>query len=502
MRQYNLVKYRRILNTSVISLVFILASCSSFLEENPKDRFVVDNFYQSEADVEAAVNAIYEQLYDIYKRNMYLLCDLPTDDHKNGQGMPNAFLLNLEYLRLTAGNSFVQDMWKDNYSGIMRANTTIENTPRAQMDESLRAQYFAEARFLRALFYFNLVRFFGDVPLMTESDLDDVFHAKRDSKESIYAQIVTDLKYAEEYLPISRTGSNGRASQGAAKILLAKVYLTNSEFLKAKEMLDEVILNENVYNYGLHNNYKDNWIAETEFGVEMVFSIDFMDSPATPNNEMALCGPKYSIRDGAGVPGLKGGKEADIPTVELYSLFNDEDERKAVTFKLDYISPKNNNTYTSSIPLFGKYWEEGEVLLNQSDANMHILRYADALLMYAEALNETGKTTEALNYLNRVRERAFHNSNFNYEALNQEQFRLAVWKERRLEFALEGHRWFDLVRTKRYVDRMKKHGTAEAELAENNKTEITQNVKDYMVLMPIPQYEIDLNPNLYQNEGY
>jgi len=234
----------------------------------------------------------------------------------------------------------------------------------------------------------------------------------------------------------------------------------------------------------------------------MVFSIEYLETGAQTNNQMALCGPKHSIHNGAGVPGLKGAKEADIPTVELYNLYLENDERKNVTFKLDYQSPTDGEIYTASIPLFGKYWEEGQVTLYRSQVNMHILRYADALLMYAEALNEEGKTEMAIEYLNMVRKRAFQTDTEIYQVMSQDEFRQAVWKERRLEFALEGHRWFDLVRTGRLVHRMREHGQNEASLAEDDKTEISNNIKEHMVLMPIPQYEINLNPKLIQNPGY
>ena len=122
--------------------------------------------------------------------------------------------------------------------------------------------------------------------------------------------------------------------------------------------------------------------------------------------------------------------------------------------------------------------------------------------MYAEALNEIGQTTSALLYLNRIRERAFNSTDHNYSGLSQEGFRIAVWQERRLELAMEGHRWFDLVRTERLIQRMKDHAAYEASVAEKNKTEIATNIKDYMVLYPIPQRERDINKDLTQNPGY
>jgi len=216
---------------------------------------------------------------------------------------------------------------------------------------------------------------------------------------------------------------------------------------------------------------------------------------------MQLQGPKYSVEGGAGI-GTPGGYEADIPTEELYNLYSDDDERKAVTFQTVFQNVVTGEIFHSTIPIFTKYFEEGETNANNSDCDFFILRYADALLMNAEALNEIGNTSQALTYLNRVIERAFNSTDHNYSGLSQQEFRVAVWKERHLEFAQEGHRYFDLVRTDRFFERMVEHSQVEAGLAESNKTEIANNIKDYMNLMPIPQHEIDLNPNLEQNPGW
>jgi tetratricopeptide (TPR) repeat protein len=493
----------------IITLIFLMTlngifySCTSFLEENPVDRFVVGNFYSSQSDAEAAVNAVYQQLISIYERHMFLLNELPADDEKNGLGMPNQYLQNLEYLRHTSENQFVREMWQRNYSGISRANTAIQNIPNINMDETVKNRLLGEARFLRALFYFNLVRFYGDVPLITVLESVEDALIPRTPKEQVYQQIIDDLTFAENNLPVSYPASDiGRATKGAAKILLGKVYLTTHDFQSSVSKLGDVVENEPSYGYGLHENYGDNWEKETENGKEMVFSIEFMDPPGDGNSAMTLQGPKYSLPNGFAPLGLSDSNEADIPTMDLYSQFLDEDERKAETFRTEFISLIDGSVHVSSIPIFVKYWEEEETITGNSDCNMHIIRYADALLMYAEALNEVGETTKAHDYLNRVRERAFNSTEYSYTGLSQEDFRTAVWQERRLELAMEGHRWFDLVRTDRFVQRMKDHAAYEASVAESNKVEITQNIGDHMVLMPIPQREIDLNPALVQNPGY
>lgn len=478
-------------------------SCTSFLEEHPEDRYVVNNFYSGQTDADAAVAAVYEQLYSIYNRHMFILNALPADDEKNGLGMPNQYLQNLEYLRHTAENQFVREMWQRLYSGIARANTAIENIPGITMDEALKNRLIGEAKFLRALYYFNLVRFFGDVPLVLKLEsVADAMIGRTPSNE-VYQQIIQDLKDAESSLPEKYGVENsGRASKGAAKILLGKVYLTMHDYNNCVSKLAEVVENENIYGYGLHEYYGDNWEKNTENGKEMVFSIEYMDPPGTGNGAMTLQGPKYSLPKGFAPLGLNNSNEADIPTMDLFSQFSDADERKTETFRTRFISLKDGSVHVSSIPIFVKYWEENETITGNSDCNIFVLRYSDALLMYAEALNETDQTTKAYAPLNRVRERAFNNSNYNYSGLSKDVFRTAVLQERRLELAMEGHRWFDLVRTGRFIQRMKDHSAYEALVAESNKAEIAQNIKDYMILYPIPQREIDLNPELIQNPGY
>ena len=215
---------------------------------------------------------------------------------------------------------------------------------------------------------------------------------------------------------------------------------------------------------------------------------------------MGLAAPKYSVQGGN--VGLNGSDEADIPTRELYDQFSAKDLRKSKNFKIDFINPVTGKVLTSSIPLSGKYWLDGILVKGDCDVNMHVIRYADAILMYAEALNETGDAVKSLTQLNRIRTRAFGDASGNFSVMSKDEFRKTVIQERRLEFTHEGNRWFDLVRTGTFVQRMKVHSAYEANVAEKNKTDIAINVKDAHLLMPVPQLERDLNPSLTQNPGY
>ncbi|MEK7718596.1 MAG: RagB/SusD family nutrient uptake outer membrane protein [Bacteroidota bacterium] len=493
---------KKITTYSLVIMLTIFSSCS-FLDENPTDRLVVDNFYSSAKDAQGAVDATYAQLNSLYNRLMYMLCDLPSDDHKNGLGMPNPFLQNLEFLRIDSQNTFVKDMWTNCYAGISRANAAIENIPKITMDATLKNRLIGEAKFLRALYYFNLVRFFGDVPLITKLETINDAMGPRISKDKVYQQIIDDLTFAEANLPLRKDYSSkdeGRATKGAAKILLGKVYLTKGDFAKAKDKLAEVVESESIYGYGLQPNYADNWNPAKEAGIEAVFYLEFKKAPFPNNGAMGLDAPKYSIPGGN--VGVAGSNEADIPTRELYDQFNANDTRRSKNFKFNFTNPVTGKVLTSSIPLFGKYWLDGVLSSSDCDVNMHVIRYADAILMYAEALNETGDAAKALTQLNRVRTRAFGDANGNFSAMSKDEFRKTVINERRLEFVHEGHRWFDLVRTGTFVQRMKEHSAYEARVAEKNKTEIATNVKDAYTLMPIPQREIDLNSALTQNPGY
>lgn len=487
----------------IISLVILISACD-LLTETPEDRFVLDNFYSSGSDAQAAVDAVYNRIgAGYYERIYFLVADLPADDYKNGGGMSNSFLQDIEYYRHTSENEFIKRVWRESYDGIARANTAIKKIPDVTMEADFQNRLIAEASFLRAVFYFNLVRWFGGVPIITNMESIDDAMVPRSTEEEVYTLIKSDLNFAIANLPISYSSSEaGRATQGAAKALMGRVHLTLKEWNDAVTMLGDIVNNESTYGYGLNEDFRANWEVATEHGVETVFTVNFSEPPGNGNQMMQGVSPKYSVPGGS-VPGLSGAWEADIPTMELYNLFEENDERKAATFRTDFISPKNGNTYTSSIPLFIKYFEDGEAKCGNSDNNVHVIRYADVLLMYAEALNEDGQTNLALPYVNRIRERAFNNSDNNLPSMGQDELRLAIYKERRLELAHEGHRWFDLVRTGRLVQRMKAHAAIEADLAESDKTNIAANIQDYHNLMPIPQHEIDLNPDvIIQNPGY
>lgn len=493
----------------IIIPVTLFNSCNSFLEENPVDRYVVSNVYTDEPGAIAAVTSIYNSLYPMYERLMYLVIDLPVDDEKNGQGMPNQYLQNLEYMRYTPNNTFIRDYWRNSYNGIFRANNALEQIPGIEMDETLKTRLINEAKFLRALHFFNLVRAFGNVPLPLGTTVDQTITARIPLSE-VYAQIISDLTDAKA-LPKSYTGSDvGRATGGAASVLLGYVYVTMKNWSAAVTELKTVIENENTYGYGLWDDLKNNYRIATENGKECVFSVQFAEPPSNGNGDMQLAGPKYTLQADYGliaIPGIEGCNEADIPAEELYSQYDIEDQRKFIIFSKEFISPLNGNTYKTKIPIFTNHWEEGETVSGNSDCNTYILRYSDALLLYAEALNENGDPANAYTHLQRVRSRAYKNDpKGNLQgAKTQDNIRALVRQERWQEFAHEGKRWFDLVRWGILKQRMTDHANNEFALGgyeSHKKKEIIANFKDAMTLMPIPQEELDANQLLEQNPGW
>jgi len=335
---------------SAILLLGLSQACEDFLQEKPESQLVTGNFYQTEEDAEAAINAVYNGLFMVYRRNFCLVVDLISDDMKNGLGMSNSQLQDIEYLRIISENTFNAFIWQNSYVAIASVNTSINNIEVATFNEAAKGRLLGEAKFLRALNYFNLVRLWGDVPLVTKLESLSNAYVNRTPEAEVYTQIIQDLNDAISSLPETYSQVDvGRATKGAAQILLGKVYLQRGDWQEAANILGTVIENEASYGYGLNVNYADNWKLASENGVETVFSVQYSKSPGFVNLLMAGAGPKYSMNGGNGLPGLFVAWEADIPTLDLYSQYADDDERKEATVRTDFVSPLDGEVYTSGI---------------------------------------------------------------------------------------------------------------------------------------------------------
>lgn len=477
--------------------MFILPSCKKFLTEDPKNVVAITNFYQTENDAIAAVNAIYAYLGStstgstagVYHSTFWVIAGCASDEMLN----QSIFWPDIDQISKfveTPINNSLEETWTMHYKAITLANIAIARIPGIDMDPTLRTRLINEAHFLRGLLYFDMVRLFGSIPLVLE-EVEPLTPAVA-TPDEIYAQIIADLTAAED-LPDSYPPGDGRgrATKGAAKSILAKVYLTQGDWTNCATKCKEVI---DGGQYALWDDFADVFKLSSRGGKEAIFSVGFGDGGGAISFwevgqfNVRLLPPQLSVE------GVQNAQGWQVPTQNLYDEFDPQDRRREVTFITEIHNP--DGTITTISPYIQKYWDrEAEPQGNGSANDYPVIRYADVLLMYAEAENELGNSAEAHTYINMVRKRARWDGSVeraavpDYVNLSQSDFRAAVLKERRMEFVAEGQRFFDLQRTK----------TLET-LVPIAKPGIQPQDKHY--LFPIPQREIDLNPNLTQNPGY
>lgn len=474
-------------------LMAILSSCQDFLEEDPKDRTVVSNFYTTEEAAVSAVNAIYAHLNSqggdtfggVYHGGVWVAPGLASDELVNLQaGSPDQD--QLATFSMTPENGMLYEIWKQHYKAISLANTAIARIPAIDMNTTKRDNLVREAQFLRGLLYFNLVRLFGEVPLLVDEVVPVAPAAN--STDEIYAQIITDLTAAEG-LPQEQALGRGKATSGAAKAILAKVYLTLGRYSDCITKCEEV---KAMGIYDLYDDFADIYKIANRGQKEAIFSVGFGTNSGSiifwevSQMHVRLLPPELQS---AGITTNTLGWTG--PTEDLVNSYEMDDERRGTTVFNRFNETVNGTSY--NVPFsryyFRKYWDvtvPSEFAATGGENDFPVIRYADVLLMYAEALNENGQTGPALDEVNEVRERAELDD---LEGLNQSELRDAILNERKLEFAAEGHRWFDLVRT----------GKLEI-IVEAAKPGVNVEPKHY--LFPIPQRERDFNPNLKQNNGY
>ncbi|WP_428667339.1 RagB/SusD family nutrient uptake outer membrane protein [Runella sp.] len=467
-----------------------LTSCENQLDLSPVTNLTNVTYYKTADDAKAAVGACYSA---IGATDPFL--DLVTTDDAVPFLTGSADRPLLWRYNITPSNTFISN-YGGAYSGINRSNIVISRLPGITMDEALKKRYIAEAKFLRALHYFNLVRLYGDVPVVTtETTSLEGLAVSRDPVDKVYELIETDLKEAEAVLPKSYpVAESGRATLGAAKGILARVYLTRAgttagspywaqAAAKAKEVMDLGV-------HDLYANFADAFALTARGGKENIFEVQYLTDVRGHGH-----GRGYGVRSAPIYPGTGSGIAR--PTEKLFNLYSDKDTRKAVTFITSYVYNGVTTTLSITDPdftkavSFQKLWDKTAKTTSGEGTSIPILRYSDVLLMYAEATNEVNKapTADAYAALNRVRTRAGLTA---LSGLSYQQFKDAVWLERRLELVFENSRRYDLIRTGRLIEAVK----AENSFARN------ATIEPFHLLMPIPQADMDANPNLKQNPGY
>ena len=463
--------------------LFLLFGCEDFLNRAAYDQMDSENFYRNAEEINAAVMACYNGIHGTLN-NEFFLTEVRSDNTRHeGQGSTTGTSLeiaNLDLFKVEPSNTINNAYWEKAYHNIANCNTVLGHS-QVVTNVTLREQYDAEARFIRAYHYFNLVRLYGPLFLVTERiTAEEAKNYERSTVDAVYRLIIDDLDYASRKLPVKYDSSNiGRVDQWGAKTLLGKVYLT----LSKNEMNKEMIF---VSRYLSGGN-----------GLGSPFANYF--APVNSEN-MILTG---------------SGNGYNCPTEDLISTYNSEagETRKDVILKEFWIDQKGATQYVSYVT---KYLSPVTVRYD-AENDWPILRFADVLLMLGEIENEfNGPTQNALDYINATRLRAGLKKVEEVQPITtKSEYRTAMAKERRLEFALENHRLFDLLRTEQLINVMRKHYTTEqmrnkstgalTDYYANEKTPVYVKdplLENWQLLLPIPYNVIITAPNATQNSGY
>lgn len=489
--------YKKILIAGLLTCI-IFSSCEDLLTENPNSFLTPENFPKTEKDAIAATNAAYSRLFSSPREIYYAF--VTTDEAF--QGYHNKRPLTF-FIDLNGFNDDSNSLWQEAYAGVARANTVIDYVPLVNMNETLKKRLVGEAKFLRAYYYFGLVQKYGAVPIVDKT-LDgpgDLAGVTRSPVNEVYALIKKDLLSAKADLPDSYPDAEkGRATKWAATGILAKVHLTLKEWADAVKQCDEIISSGQFgliadYNklFGVENEHKLFPNKSGKLTNENIWDVEFaLDE--RPNTITQQTGSRDKTIGGNKT--IYGGFENMIPPETFVKLFEKDDKRLAIS----YITTVNGRVLQSTStpgagPISGKYHNlnSGSPIPANSPNNFYVLRYADVLLMRAEAENELNGPGNAYQFINLVRERAGIPA---LSSLTKDSFTLAIRKERATELSFEGHRRYDLLRWGIYVQTIR-NSTSKFLV------EPAANIKDFHVLLPVPNNEIAAsNGSLVQNPGY
>jgi len=503
-----------------------LTSCDSWLLEPTPGVTKLEDFFTVGKTAIQTTNAAYVPLMWEFSSTYYpewFIGDVVSDDAlKGGQSFSDmADVYDLENFKTNANNGLLLDFYRAQYQGIARCNLPLTQIPSMETDDDMtpavQSRLIGELKFLRAMYYFRLVRVFGGVPLVTAPiESKESWKQARATSEAIYAQIISDLTEANACLWIKSKyplTDLGRATKGAAQAMLLKANLYMHNYAAAEIWGDSIIASDE---YSLTTNYNDNFTLAGENGPESVFEIQYMEDPTSDYGE----GNGYTrgtftpILTRSRSSKLGGGWGFNKPTQNLYDEYEAGDPRRDSTI----LNPTDAQIETpeQEIYLGSRYLNRKYAMMNpdgtfyklthatRGPINTKVIRFADVLLMYAEACCENGHLTEAKDALEKVRARARGNAAilpaFPYGSYTdtKDDLRAAIRHERRVELAMEGHRWFDLCRwgvAKQVMDAYKAGETAEAQ------SHMATFILGKHELFPIPSKEIDLNP-MDQNPLY
>lgn len=474
-------------------LVLLFTSCEKFLDLKPVGNGIYvqntsDTLYKTANEAEAALAGVYSDFRNEYwELDYFVNGDAQSDDAYAGADNPANF--QIDDYRLDATNSNVSRDWSYLYGTIGRANVVINNVekvPDPSLSEQRKLEIKGEASFIRAMMYFQAVQLWGDIPLQLKEvtavsaellpEIYPQLFPERATKEEVYAQIISDLEFAISHVKVTQS-DKGFATKGAANALQAKVYAAAEprNWAKVIEHCDAVING----GYSLLPEYDMLWNNENENSSEAIFEINYEGTSSSGNW-------------GASMFRGNDWKKFNIPSNDLVKAFEDENDMIRKNASIEFLDVtglwSDANWPQTQYPFINKYRD----ISSPSPQNYIILRLADILLLKAEALNEQGDVTGAAALVNQIRSRV---DLPNTTASTQEAMRLAIEKERRLELAFEGHRWYDLKRTGRAIAVINSAIGPEG-------SPFGYNLTENGLLWPIPQSELDKNELLTQNPGY
>lgn len=493
-------QYRKITKYVLMATLAFSMSCNDQLDLQPISQETADNAYSTASQIEAALTGVYEsfQSSQYYAWDHIIYQDIRSDN--NYAGGDNTEIFEFDDVDVNTTNSRVMSAWSSIYNAISKANLVMEKAPLVSegITEERKQQIVGEALFLRAYHYYTLVKYFGGVPLYTEfiSSTDPSETRKpRNTVDEVYTQIITDLTEAANYLPDTYGNDDSvnkaRATKGAVNALLATVYaqMPNPDY-------DAVITHANA-------------VINSPAGYSLLSSYDqLFDGNHQNNNESILEIQYLGGTEGAWAPqmhlppSLSGDtwRKFTTPSQDLVNAFDEEGDmiRKNASILFETVSWVDEywgNTPGTSVPFAYKWRNAGSWA---SDDNQYVFRLADIILLKAEAQNELGQTDQAAITVNSIRSRVELPDLTAAETASQATMRTAILKERRLELAMESKRWDDLVRYGVVIQTM--NSVPDVDLRTGQP--VNYGMDEHDILLPIPQNEINRNPNLEQNPGY
>jgi len=496
-----------------------ISGCAKDLDQSPISNPSVDNFYRNTADFQQAVNGIYQALHAAPNLNLYdyavrqfELGEVRSDNvYAPGTGAPRDYVPVNNFDKTLATNPYITGLWNDNFNGILRANIVLDKlNAEAVPDNTTRDRFEGEAKFLRAFYYFDLVRWVGKVPIFDHvATPSEALNIPRSPVANVYDLIISDLQAAIAKLPTSYTvaADKGRATSYAAKALLALVYLTRSgptyniegpgmntnEYAQALTLLNDLI-----GKFSLQATYASVFSYTNKNNSEVIFDMQNLDPGTTANSGLGTELPNYMYEQPYGLAvsiGFDGGVVTDAPkppSNNLINSFEATDTRDNTSILLSYVNQQGSTVNRAQFVKFLDLSKKPLIRFNFA-CNYPILRYADVLLMKAEAIlrgGAGGTQAEVDALVNQVRNRAglANITNVNLDML---------LTERRHEFMAEGKRWHDLVRTGKVLTVM----TAWKAIDDVANKIAVPTAND--IIYPIPQTQLSVNPGLYtQNPGY